>query len=46
MNEVDSDLTGKKIDINQYDNNDNKYLNLINQNRKIPYVLTIKSQIL
>ena len=44
MNEVDSDLTGKKIDINQYDNNDNKYLNLINQNRKIPYVFNHKAR--
>ena len=44
MNEVDSELTGKKIDINPYDNNDNKYLNLINQNRKIPYVFNHKAR--
>ena len=29
---------------NQYDNNDNKYLNLINQNRKIPYVFNHKAR--
>lgn len=44
MNEVDSDITGKKIDVNDYMNNDNQYLKLINQNRKIPYVFNHKAR--
>lgn len=44
MNEVDSDITGKKIDINPYDETDNKYLKLININRKIPYIFNHKAR--
>lgn len=44
MNEVDSDRTGKKIDVNAYMDNDNQYLDLINQNRKIPYVFNHKAR--
>ena len=46
MNEVDSDTTGKKIDINAYAENDNEYLRLINGGRKIPYVLNHKARYL
>lgn len=38
MNDVDSDLTGKKIDVNKYAKNNNMYLNLINQGRIIPFL--------
>ncbi len=44
MNEVDSDTTGKKIDINKYENNGNEYLSLINTGRKIPYVFNHKAR--
>lgn len=44
MNEVDSDSTGKKIDVNYYDINQNKYLNLINQNRYIPFLFNHKAR--
>jgi DNA (cytosine-5)-methyltransferase 1 len=42
MNEADSDTTGKKIDINSYENNE--YLNLINMGRKIPYCYNHKAR--
>ena len=44
MNEVDSDTTGKKIDVNAYVDADNDYLNLINMGRKIPYVYNHKAR--
>lgn len=44
VNEVDSDVTGKKIDINTFENNGNAYLNLINEGRKIPYVYNHKAR--
>lgn len=43
-NEIDSDITGKKIDVNRYEENDNEYLKLINQGRKIPYVFNHKAR--
>ncbi len=46
MNEVDSEITGKKIDINSYDSNKNDYLKLINKNRYIPYVFNHKARYL
>jgi len=45
-NEVDSDITGKKIDVNNYDNNDNEYLSLINMGRSIPYIYNHKARYL
>ena len=42
MNEVDSETTGKKIDVNRYENND--YLSLINMGRDIPYVFNHKAR--
>ncbi len=42
MNEVDSETTGKKIDVNHYDNNE--YLALINMGRNIPYVFNHKAR--
>lgn len=44
MNETDSDITGKKIDVNYYENNDNKYLKLVNMGRDIPYVFNHKAR--
>ena len=44
MNEVDSETTGKKIDVNHYENNNSSYLSLINMNRKIPYVFNHKAR--
>lgn len=44
MNEIDSDITGKKIDINQYEDNNNSYLNLINMERRIPFVYNHKAR--
>lgn len=43
-NEIDSDTTGKKIDINLYEINSNKYLELINQGRNIPYLFNHKAR--
>lgn len=43
-NEIDSDITGKKIDVNHYEKNDNKYLALINMGRDIPYVFNHKAR--
>lgn len=42
MNEVDSETTGKKIDVNKY--KDNEYLSLINMGRQIPYVFNHKAR--
>lgn len=46
MNEIDSDITGKKIDINYDEINDNQYLKLINMNRTIPYLFNHKARYL
>ena len=39
---IDSEIYGKKIDVNNYENNDNEYINLINNGLKIPYVFNHK----
>lgn len=44
MNEVDDEFTGKKIDINTYNGNENDYLRLINGNRVIPYLYNHKAR--
>lgn len=44
MNEVDDEKTGKKIDVNSYEGNENAYLRLINDNRKIPFVFNHKAR--
>lgn len=44
MNEVDSDITGKKIDVNEYEMNKNEYLSRINMGRKISYVFNHKAR--
>lgn len=42
-NEIDSDISGKKIDINEFGNN-NGYLSLINMNRSIPFIFNHKAR--
>ncbi|CAM3795922.1 DNA cytosine methyltransferase [Flavobacterium gelidilacus] len=44
LTEVDDETTGKKIDNNLFLGNENSYLKLINQNRKIPYVFNHKAR--
>lgn len=44
MNEIDSDTCGKKVDINDYENNSNEYLKLINMGRSIPYIYNHKAR--
>ena len=44
MTNVDSEISGKKIDVNYYEDNDNEYLKLINENRKIPYIFNHKAR--
>ena len=39
---VDSEIYGKKIDVNNYENPDNEYLNLINNGLSMPYVFNHK----
>ena len=46
MNEVDSDVTGKKIDVNMYEECKNEYLDLINMGRDIPYLYNHKARYL
>ena len=43
-NEIDDEKTGKKIDYNEYENKDNEYIKLINDNRKIPYLFNHKAR--
>ena len=43
-NEVDSELTGKKIDINLHKGDENEYLKLINGGREIPFLLNHKAR--
>ena len=44
QNEIDSETCGKKIDVNGYTGTDNKYLELINFNRKMPIVYNHKAR--
>lgn len=43
-NEIDSEATGKKIDVNASENHNNPYLDLINCGRKIPYLFNHKAR--
>ena len=43
-NEIDSDTTGKKIDVNIYLGNDNDYLSLINNHRIMPLTFNHKAR--
>lgn len=44
QNEVDSELSGKKIDVNVFNGQENGYLEIINQGRKIPFVFNHKAR--
>ena len=44
MTEVDDEITGKKVDVNQFYGNENSYLKLINDGRKIEYVYNHKAR--
>ncbi|RYX98775.1 DNA cytosine methyltransferase, partial [bacterium] len=44
LTEVDDEVTGKKVDINQFSGNENSYLKTINEDRKIPYVFNHKAR--
>lgn len=39
---VDSEIYGKKIDVNDFENHENSYLDLINNGHKVPYVFNHK----
>mgnify|MGYP003357698918 CR=1 FL=1 len=43
-NEIDSETTGKKVDVNTYSGRDNSYLSLINDNRIIPLTYNHKAR--
>jgi DNA (cytosine-5)-methyltransferase 1 len=42
--ETDDEITGKKVDVNQFTGKENSYLKLINQNRKIDFVYNHKAR--
>ena len=44
MTEVDDDITGKKIDLNKFNGNENSYLRLINRKNKIDFVYNHKAR--
>jgi DNA (cytosine-5)-methyltransferase 1 len=44
MTEVDDEITGKKVDVNQFYGNENSYLKLINEGRIIEYVFNHKAR--
>jgi len=44
MTESDDERTGKKIDKNPFSGNENSYLKLINQNRKIDFIFNHKAR--
>lgn len=43
-NEIDSDNSGKKVDVNQFKGNENTYLKLINNGKNIPLIYNHKSR--
>ncbi|TXB66168.1 DNA cytosine methyltransferase [Vicingus serpentipes] len=44
MTDIDDEITGKKVDVNQFQGNENSYLKLINEGRKIEYVFNHKAR--
>lgn len=44
LTEIDDEITGKKVDLNEYKGNENHYLKLINENRNIPFVYNHKAR--
>ena len=43
-NEIDSEVSGKKIDANSFEGNENEYLSLINNDRQIPFLFNHKAR--
>ena len=43
-NEIDSETTGKKIDVNDHEHHTNAYLDRINKGRRIPYLFNHKAR--
>ena len=43
-NEIDSDISGKKVDVNQFKGNENSYLKLINNGKNIQLIYNHKSR--
>jgi DNA (cytosine-5)-methyltransferase 1 len=44
MNEIDNELTGKKVDANSFNGTENAYLRIINQKRSIPIIYNHKAR--
>ena len=44
MTDVDDDTTGKKVDVNKYLGNENSYLKLINDGKRVPLVFNHKAR--
>ena len=44
QNEIDSEDCGKKVDVNQFNGDENAYLKLINYGRRIPYIFNHKAR--
>lgn len=44
QNDIDSETSGKRIDVNTFNGTENQYLRLINANRSIPYVFNHKAR--
>lgn len=44
QNDIDSETSGKRIDINTFSGSENQYLKLINANRTIPFVFNHKAR--
>src|SRR5690554_1270932 len=44
MTEVDDEVAGKKVDVNHFQGNENSYLKLINEGRRIDYVFNHKAR--
>ena len=44
QNDIDSETSGKRIDINTFSGSENEYLKLINANRAIPFVFNHKAR--
>lgn len=43
-NEIDCEISGKKVDVNQFNGNENSYLKLINNGKNIPLIFNHKSR--
>lgn len=44
QNDIDSETSGKRIDVNTFNGTENQYLKLINANRTIPFVFNHKAR--